>query len=83
MAPPRKDAIEEKDLHGFKHFRLLMPVLEKLHENGWVEKGDILLFHVLSRPTTGQEYGYVFNAQHRHGALAHPAKQQLLITAGF
>jgi len=34
MAPPRKDAIEEKDLHGFKHFRLLMPVLEKLHENG-------------------------------------------------
>ena len=32
MGRPRKDAIEEKDLHGFKHFKLLMPVLEKLHE---------------------------------------------------
>jgi hypothetical protein len=34
MGQPRKDAIEEKDLHGFKHFRLLMPVLEKLHDDG-------------------------------------------------
>jgi hypothetical protein len=34
MAPPRKDAIEEKDLHGFKHFKLLMPVLERLHNDG-------------------------------------------------
>jgi hypothetical protein len=34
MAPPRKDAIEEKDLCGFKHFKLLMPVLGKLHEDG-------------------------------------------------
>jgi hypothetical protein len=34
MAPPRKDEIEEKDLHGFKHFKLLMPVLEKLHDDG-------------------------------------------------
>jgi hypothetical protein len=34
MATPRKDAIEEKDLHGFKHFKLLMPVLEKLHDDG-------------------------------------------------
>jgi hypothetical protein len=34
MAPPRKDEIKEKDLHGFKHFKLLMPVLEKLHADG-------------------------------------------------
>jgi hypothetical protein len=34
MAPPRKDEIKEKDLHGFKHFKLLMPVLEKLHDDG-------------------------------------------------
>jgi hypothetical protein len=34
MGPQRKDAIEEKDLHGFKHFKLLMPVLEKLHHDG-------------------------------------------------
>lgn len=34
MAPPRKDEIQEKDLHGFKHFKLLMPVLEKLHDDG-------------------------------------------------
>jgi hypothetical protein len=27
-------AIQDKDLHGFKHFKLLMPVLEKLHEDG-------------------------------------------------
>jgi len=26
--------IQEKDLHGFKHFKLLMPVLEKLHDDG-------------------------------------------------
>jgi hypothetical protein len=34
MGRPRKDAIEEKDLHGFKHFKLLMPLLEKLHDDG-------------------------------------------------
>jgi len=34
MGQPRKDAIEEKDLHGFKHFKLLMPLLEKLHDEG-------------------------------------------------
>lgn len=34
MAGTRKPEIEEKDLHGFKHFRLLMPLLEKLHEDG-------------------------------------------------
>jgi hypothetical protein len=33
MAPPRKDAIEEEDLHGFKHFKLLMPLLQRLHDN--------------------------------------------------
>jgi hypothetical protein len=34
MAQARKDEIEEKDLHGFKHFKLLTPVLEKLHHDG-------------------------------------------------
>lgn len=34
MGQPRKDAIEEKDLQGFKHFKLLMPLLERLHEDG-------------------------------------------------
>jgi hypothetical protein len=33
MARKRKPKIEEKDLHGFKHFKLLMPVLEKLHNH--------------------------------------------------
>jgi len=33
MARKRKPKIEEKDLHGFKHFKLLMPVLEKLHDD--------------------------------------------------
>jgi hypothetical protein len=26
--------IQEQDLHGFKHFKLLMPVLKKLHDDG-------------------------------------------------
>jgi len=34
MGQPRKDAIEEKDLHGFKHFKLLVPLLGKLHHDG-------------------------------------------------
>jgi len=33
MAGKRKEKIKEKDLHGFKHFKLLMPVLEKLHDD--------------------------------------------------
>lgn len=33
MARTRKPKIEEKDLHGFKHFRLLLPVLERLHDD--------------------------------------------------
>jgi len=33
MAGPCKPEITEKDLHGFKHFRLLMPVLESLRDN--------------------------------------------------
>ena len=33
MARPRKPEIEEKDLRGFKHFKLLLPALEKLHHN--------------------------------------------------
>ncbi len=31
MAGKQKPTIEEKDLKGFKHFKLLLPVLEKLH----------------------------------------------------
>jgi len=33
MAGKRKEKIKEKDLRGFKHFKLLMPVLEKLHDD--------------------------------------------------
>jgi len=36
MAGKRKPEIEEKDLHGFKHFKLLMPILEKLHDDACV-----------------------------------------------
>ena len=31
MARKRKPKIKEKNLQGFKHFKLLIPVLEKLH----------------------------------------------------
>ncbi len=34
MVQKRKAKIKEKDLHGFKHFKLLVPVLEKLHHHG-------------------------------------------------
>ena len=34
MAGRRKEKIKEKDLQGFKHFKLLLPVLEKLHGHG-------------------------------------------------
>lgn len=33
MAGKRKEKIKEKDLQGFKHFKLLMPVLEQLHDD--------------------------------------------------
>ena len=33
MARKRKPKIKETDLHGFKHFKLLLPVLEKLHDH--------------------------------------------------
>ena len=33
MGAPKKPPIEEKDLQGFKHFKLLLPVLEKLHDH--------------------------------------------------
>jgi hypothetical protein len=32
MARKRKPKIKEEDLHGFKHFKLLLPVLENLHQ---------------------------------------------------
>ncbi|MFH1108843.1 MAG: IS4 family transposase [Planctomycetota bacterium] len=34
MARPPKPEIQEEDLHGFKHFKLLLPVLERLHGDG-------------------------------------------------
>ena len=34
MALKRKAKIKEEDLHGFKHFKLLLPVLERLHDDG-------------------------------------------------
>ncbi len=34
MASPKRADIQEKDLQGFKLFKLLMPVLEKLHHVG-------------------------------------------------
>ncbi len=34
MGAPKKPEIREKDLHGFKHFKLLLPVLAKLHDDG-------------------------------------------------
>ena len=33
MARKRKPKIEEESLHGFKHSKLLLPVLERLHDN--------------------------------------------------
>ena len=33
MAGKRKEKIKEKDLQGFKHFKLLLPALEKLHDD--------------------------------------------------
>ena len=33
MAGKRKKKIKEKDLKGFKHFKLLLPVLERLHDD--------------------------------------------------
>ena len=34
MAAPRKPKIKEKDLQGFKHFRLMLPILSRLHDDG-------------------------------------------------
>ncbi len=33
MARKRRPKIKEEQLHGFKHFKLLLPVLEKLHDH--------------------------------------------------
>jgi hypothetical protein len=34
MGMPRRERIREEQLHGFKHFKLLTPILERLHEDG-------------------------------------------------
>jgi hypothetical protein len=34
MARTPKPEIQEEDLHGFKHFKLLLPLLDKLHDHG-------------------------------------------------
>ena len=33
VASPKRPDVQEKDLQGFKLFKLLMPVLEKLHDH--------------------------------------------------
>lgn len=33
MAGTKRHDVQEKELHGFKHFKLLMPILEKLHDH--------------------------------------------------
>jgi len=33
VASPKRPDVQEKDLQGFKHFKLLMPILEKLHDH--------------------------------------------------
>lgn len=34
MGRPRRERIREDQLHGFQHFKLLTPILERLHEAG-------------------------------------------------
>jgi len=34
MGRPRRERIREEQLHGFKHFKLLTPILERLHQDG-------------------------------------------------
>lgn len=34
MGRKRKAKIKEQDLHGFKHFKLLLPIMQRLHEHG-------------------------------------------------
>lgn len=34
MGMPRRERIREDQLHGFKHFKLLTPILERLHDDG-------------------------------------------------
>ena len=34
MARPRRPRIREEQLHGFQHFKLLTPILERLHHEG-------------------------------------------------
>ena len=40
MAGKRKEKIKEKDLQGFKHFKLLLPALEKLHDHECDKAGN-------------------------------------------
>ena len=40
MAGKRKEKIKEKDLRGFKHFKLLLPALEKLHDHARDKAGN-------------------------------------------
>ncbi len=35
MARTPNREIEEEDLHGFKHFKLLLPLLDKLHDHAF------------------------------------------------
>ena len=40
MAGKRKEKIKEKDLQGFKHFKLLLPALQKLHDHACDRAGN-------------------------------------------
>ena len=40
MAGKRKEKIKEKDLQGFKHFKLLLPALAKLHDHECDKAGN-------------------------------------------
>jgi len=40
MAGKRKEKIKEKDLQGFKHFKLLLPALQKLHGHACDRAGN-------------------------------------------
>ena len=60
MAPPSKAPIKEKDLSGFKYFKILNPLLERLHDEGtqrdkagnrklfFDQYGSLLLLHFFS-----------------------------------
>ena len=47
--------IRERDLHGFKHFKLLLPVLESLHDDIYFDTLDF--FNHVAEDAAGDEAG--------------------------